>query len=509
MNRRQFLVVSVAALAAGQSTPPLILPSIAQPAAVADEPFSRTGLIETARRLSEKPHQRRQAPLQQRFAEAGYDAYHDIRYKPEALVWSDLPVRFRLEPLHAGFLYREPVGLFLVQNGTATPLAFSSGLFTYGPKIGPPESDESLFYTGFRVRSPINRPDVWDEVLVFQGASYFRAVAKGLFYGLSARGLASKVGDRHGEEFPSFTRFWIEQPPPDASSLVIHALLESVTMTGAYRFSVRPGDMTVMDVEAVLFLREDSGNIGFAPLTSMYLFGDASRDSLDDFREAVHDSDGLQMLSGAGEHLWRPITNPSTLKISAFPDLNPRGFGLVQRNRRLEDYEDLQAHYERRPSLWIEPIGDWGPGFVELVEIPASSEFNDNIVAFWRPADPLVKGGPHNVTYRMSWCALPPDDGSVARVLSTRSGLVGDSDRKRLFVIDFSPLPGGTEGLEINATASVGKIANVVGRGSDAREGYRASFEFDPGDAKLSELKLRINAGGRPVSETWLFQWKR
>jgi glucans biosynthesis protein len=264
-----------------------------------------------------------------------------------------------------------------------------------------------------------------------------------------------------------------------------------------------------MDVELVLFLREESGKIGFAPLTSMYLFGDAGGRRFDDFREAVHDSDGLQMTSGAGERLWRPISNPQTLKVSAFPDLNPRGFGLVQRNRRLEDYEDLQAHYERRPSLWVEPIGDWGAGFVQLVEIPAQTEFNDNVVAFWRPSDPLAKGGPYTITYRLLWCALPPDDGAVARVTSTRSGLVADSEHRRLFVIDFTPLAAGTEGVEVKASASTGEIANIVGRGTAPREGYRASFEFEPRDADLAELRLRLEVNGQPVSETWLFQWKR
>lgn len=506
MNRRQFLATGVAALGVGHSSMTL-LPDAYAVAEAAPQPFSRTWLIEEAGRLSTQPHQARQADLPAAYADLGYDAYHDIRFKPEATIWSGEASRFRLEPLHAGFLYQAPVDIFLVRDGQATLLPFSSSLFSYGRLVEPPADDQTLFYTGFRVRTPLNAPDFWDEILIFQGASYFRAVATGLIYGISARGLANKVGDPDGEEFPTFTQFWIEQPHPDATSLVIHALLESPTATGAYRFSVRPGDMTVMDVEVALFLREDSGKIGFAPLTSMFLFGDVNRSAFDDFREGVHDSDGLKMITGAGEHLWRPITNPSTLGISWFGDLNPLGFGLIQRSRRVEDFEDLQAHYERRPSLWVQPIGDWGAGSIVLVEIPTRTEFNDNIVAYWRPDDTLAKGGPYTLTYRLFWCALPPDDSALAPVMATRTGQVRDG-AKRQFVIDFGALPDGAERVRVEADASAGEISDIVGRSSNVREGYRVSFVFDPGDAELAELGLRLVIDGKAVSEKWLFQWK-
>lgn len=506
MNRRRFLATGVAALGVGQGAMTL-LPGAWAVAEAASQPFSRAWLIEEASRLSTQPHESRQANLPAYYADLGYDAYHDIRYRPEATIWHDQPGRFRVEPLHAGFLYRTPVDIFLVRDGQATLLPFSSSLFSYGKLVEPPAEEESLFYTGFRVRTPLNTPDFWDEMLIFQGASYFRAVARGLIYGISARGLAHRTGDPEGEEFPTFTRFWIEQPQPEATSVVIHALLESPTVTGAYRFSVRPGDMTVMDVEVALFLREDSGKVGFAPLTSMFLFNDVNRSAFDDFREGVHDSDGLKIITGAGEHLWRPLTNPSTLKISWFGDLNPLGFGLLQRSRRVEDFEDLQAHYERRPSLWVQPIGDWGAGSVALVEIPTRSEFNDNIVAYWRPAEVLAKGGPYTMTYRLFWCALPPDDDGPAQVLATRVGGVRDTGRRH-FIIDFAALPETEERVKIEAEASAGDISNLVGRSNNVREGYRVSFEFDPGDAELAELGLRLTAAGRPLTEKWLFQWK-
>ncbi len=227
---------------------------------------------------------------------------------------------------------------------------------------------------------------------MFQGASYFRAVAQHLLYGLSARGLAINTAEPSGEEFPAFTHFWIERPAPRASSIVIYALLESASTTGAYRFTVQPGVETVMDVELTLFPRADMHVVGIAPLTSMFLFDETNRGRLDDYRPEVHDSDGLQITSKTGEHIFRQLANPIKLQVSTFTTQPPQGFGLVQRSREQSDFQDFENLYERRPSAWVEPKGDWGAGAVELVEIPSGRESNDNIVAFWRPAQASESG---------------------------------------------------------------------------------------------------------------------
>ena len=102
---------------------------------------------------------------------------------------------------------------------------------------------------------------------------------------------------------------------------------------------------------------------------------------------------GLALQTGQDEHSGDRSPIRATLQISAFADTSPRGFGLLQRERMFADYQDLEARYENRPSVWVEPIGDWGEGAVELVEIPSEQEVNDNIVAFWRPHDPLRAKG--------------------------------------------------------------------------------------------------------------------
>src|SRR6202034_4338273 len=259
----------------------------------------------------------------------------------------------------------------------------------------PAQLDKVSFpLSGFRIRSRINSKKVWDEFLVFQGASYFRAVAQNLLYGLSPRGLAINTAEPSGEEFPVFTHFWIEQPGKHANSVVIFALLESESVTGAYRFTVQPGAETLTDVDLTLFPRAEIRVAGIAPLTSMFLFDETNRGRLDDYRPEVHDSDGLLIAAASGEQIFRPLANPIKLQVSTFTTQQPKGFGLVQRSRQQSDFQDFEAQYERRPSAWVEPQGDWGPGSLELVEIPSGRETNDNIVAFWRTAQTLNPAHP-------------------------------------------------------------------------------------------------------------------
>ena len=95
------------------------------------------------------------------------------------------------------------------------------------------------------------------------------------------------------------------------------------------------------------------------------------RRGVDDARPAVHKSSGVQMHNGYDEWIWRPLQNPETLQISAFLDKDPKGFGLLQRERDFAAFQDDEQRFERRPSLWIEPIGEWGQGAVQLIEIPS------------------------------------------------------------------------------------------------------------------------------------------
>jgi periplasmic glucans biosynthesis protein len=360
--------------------------------------------------------------------------------------------------------------------------------------------------SGFCVRTHLESRRSWDEFVVFQGASYFRAVGRDEVYGLSARGLAIDTAEPSGEEFPAFTHFWIERPARHATAIVIDALLESRSTTGAYRFIVRPGAETVMDVEATLFPRTEVHTYGIAPLTSMFLFDETNRGLLDDYRPEVHDSDGLQITTQSGEHVFRPLANPSKLQISTFTTAAPQGFGLVQRSRRPADFEDLDAHYERRPSAWIEPQSGFGGGAVELVEIPSGRETNDNIVAFFRPDQALRPGHAAHFAYRLTWLAEPAVPKGLGEIVSTRSGASLDG-RRRVFQVDYVGAGERTAGLHVDVSASSGRISNVMLQPNPAIHGLRASFELAPGSADLVEMRLQVTRDGRPVGETWLYRW--
>ncbi len=471
--------------------------------------FSFDTLLAEAKRRAARPYAPQRSILPAGLDKLSPEQYRSIHFNAEAGFWRAENLPFRLELLPAGYnLKSAAVTVSTVENGVAEDLAATPAMFQTGA-AGPtlPQLDKvSLPLSGFRLRAQINSKKVWDEFLVFQGASYFRAVGQHLLYGLSARGLAINTAEPSGEEFPTFTHFWIERPAPRASSIVIDALLESDSTTGAYRFTVKPGVETVMDVELTLFPRADMHVVGIAPLTSMFLFDETNRGRLDDYRPEVHDSDGLQITSKTGEHIFRQLANPIKLQVSTFTAQPPQGFGLVQRSREQRDYQDLENLYERRPSAWVEPEGDWGAGAVELVEIPSGRESNDNIVAFWRPAQTLVAGHPVQFAYRLTWLAEPALPKALGKVVATRAGASLDGKR-RVFILDFVGAGENTDGLRLELGASAGRISNATLVSNNALQGLRASFEIDPKDAELIELRLRIMRGDQPVSETWLYRW--
>lgn len=458
-----------------------------------------------ARELSRTGYRPADRPLQASLAGMGYDAYRDLRYRPDQAIWRADGLPFQLQMFHRGGLFRDPVDLFQAERGQSRPIRFSETLFTYGLQTpGPLPAD--LGFAGFRVHAPIEAPDRFDEVVAFLGASYFRAVAKGVSYGLSARGLALGSGEP-GEEFPAFRAFWVERPAPTARSLVIHALLDSVSTTGAFRFEVTPGVQTVMEVEARLFPRRTLVAPGLAPLTSMYLFGPEQPRRYDDFRPEVHDSDGLLTDNGGGERIWRPLVHTPATRIRDLDLGSPRGFGLLQRQRAFEAYQDLEAKYHLRPGAWVQPLEGFGRGSVRLVELGARSEAEDNVVAVWRPAEPLAAGREHRFRYRLTWGAAPEPATRLAQAVAWRAG--GSHDpRRRRFLVDFAPLPaGGLEGVETVASATAGSIRVESLQPNASIGGARATFELDPAAAANSDLRLTLARGGNPVSETWMYRW--
>jgi glucans biosynthesis protein len=472
--------------------------------------FSAELPLEAARRAASSPFVPRSLDGSTALEQLTYDQYRDIRFNADAGIWRNEQVPFRLELLPAGFLFQYPVDVAIVESGIARDLKGTADKFVLGPQVAAELAGQDLPLSGFRLRTRLNSRSVWDEFLVFQGASYFRAVDRGGAYGLSARGLAIRTAHPTGEEFPMFTRFWVERPATNASGIVIHALLDSPSTSGAFRFSIIPGAETIMDVDMTLFPRVDLDNIGIAPLTSMFLFDESERARIDDFRDEVHDSDGLQVVLASGERIWRPLRNPTQLQVSSFTSVAPRGFGLIQRSRRASDYHDFEARYERRPSAWIQPTSHWGEGQVQLVEIPTNNETNDNIVAFWRPAHTVPAGEPWHLSYRIRWTARPRLQPALAQVTSTRTGPSFDGKR-RIFVVEYTGTGRRTDDLKLDAGTSSGALSNLVLQPNALTKGVRASFELDPGDSDVAELRLRLvrdgPKGDRPASETWLYRW--
>ena len=474
------------------------------------EPFDFDRLVDLASTVAADGYREREQPLKGDFATLDHDRYQDIRFARDADPLAPSGAGFGLDLLPQGFLFTSVVDVALVRDGVATPLPFDVDDLEFGPLAPRPSNPAELGWSGFRLRSPVNRPDVLDEVAVFQGASYFRAVARGQRYGLSARGLAVGVASERGEEFPEFTRFWVQVPAAEDASIVVFALLDSPSVAGAYRFELIPGEETVMQVRSVLFPRTDLDDVGVAPLTSMFLFDPASARPVDDYRPAVHDSDALRMIGGDGERLLRSLANGAELQISTFEDVDPVAFGLVQRRRRFEDYEDAEARYDLRPGAWVQPTGGWGAGQVVLVEIPTDAEIHDNVVAYWRPARTLVANERQVFDYRLSWTDAPSDDAPLLRVSDVRSGALPGGEARR-FVVDFRAPDGAAGGgagtTRIELTASSGGVSNVTGRILEANGDYRAIFDYDPADARSADLRLQLRSDSGPASETWLYRW--
>jgi len=476
-------------------------------ASAQDVRFSREHVINAARELAEQPY----VPLV-RVPDAllalDYDQYRSIRYRKQAAVWGDTPTRFSIEFFPPGNLYTTSVDISIVENARAVPIPLDDDAFEGGSDEIARLLASIAKVAGFRLHYSF-KEDSQEEFIVFQGASYFRAVSPGQNYGLSARGLAIDVAEPTGEEFPIFREFWVERPSSQVDSIVVHALLDSPRVTGAYRYGIYPGHTTRMDVDVTLFPRDEIDHVGVGPLTSMYAFGSMDASDLPDYRNAVHDSNGLAMISGQGEYIWRPLNNPVSLQVSAFRDNNPQGFGLMQRDRSFEGYQDLEANYHLRPSAWVRPVGDWGEGHVVLTEIPTSSEFNDNIVAYWRPAMPLRPGEEFRFAYHLSWPDDRPLPDGIARVTRSAYGLKLAQQNPEV-VIDYSEFLEGIEldDVEFEVSVSAGNVIEIITQPNN-QNGTRVFVTFDPKGAPLSEIRVRPTYLGKAIGETWLYRWTR
>ena len=506
MLRREFLA-SLAALAVARPGFGMEEPGLQLGDAV---PFSDADVVEMARARAARAYVPRPL-IPEAWRNLTYDQYRKIWFDSRNGLWEGTTVPQRVDVFPPGLYFPRAVRTYVVDEGQARPLKFDMAVFDTTDQFPEVPIDDTLGYSGLRLRAELTQTGIYEEYAVFQGASYFRGIGTGDIYGLSARGLALKTGDPMGEEFPDFTHFWLERPSTGADNIILHALLDSPSCTGAYRFDIAPGQPLQMQVEAEIFARETLTHVGIAPLTSMFLFDDTDRQRFDDFRPAVHDNDGLLIHNGAGEVIWRPLANPLTLQISAFSDNDPRGFGLMQRSRDFGDFNDLEALYHRRPGLWVTPGEGWGRGSVALVEIPADLEIYDNIVAYWRPAADIPKGGSHRMTYRLDWGADPAPEGDLTlRVLNTAAG--GRPEGGRIFTIDFengTNVPEDLGRVERLVRSTAGEVTEGIVQRNPDTGGPRLAFTFMPGDAPLAEFRAQLRLDGQPLSEVWLYRWTR
>lgn len=509
------VVASLTNAAATSSAPPEV------PVALTDiaKPELFDAISSRAELLSKRAYTPIQSNIPDALANMNYDQYRSIRFRPEAALWHNESL-FEIQLFHAGFLYREPIVINMATDGPSSALQFKQEFFNYDGPAAPLAgvAPGNIGFAGFRVHYPLNSKDYKDEFLVFQGASYFRMIGPGLAYGLSARGLAIDTAEPKGEEFPVFREFWMVKPNPEDSRMIMYALLDSPSVTGAYRFEIMPGAPTEMAVEARIFARKDILKVGIAPLTSMYMWGENHTRYVDDFRPEVHDSDGLLMAASNGEWIWRPISNHRTLHVSSLSDENPRGFGLLQRDRDFDHYMDMEARYEMRPSMWVTPENNWGKGRAELVEIPSDSETNDNIVAYWVPAKPLKAG--HNAVFKYRLRSfddyLPENSG--AKVIRTRIGWGANPGQqnppprsKRKFIVDFR---GGEldnlspdSAIEASMQQSAGTVSELAIRRLPDGRTWRASFKLEPDGDKVADMRLFLKLRDQRLSEVWSYVW--
>ena len=512
VHRREVLKLALGALAGASGTNARAGGAASAPAANfplgPPAAFDAAIVTETARSLAKAPYKALTLDLPDAFKSLSYDQYVAIHLLPSATIWADDNIGFAIEPLHRGFIFSTPMQINLVFDGSSRRLSYDAALFDFG-KIAPPAKLGDIGFSGFRVLAPLEQGGFF-ELATFQGASFFRAVGQGQQPGTMARALSIKTADPRGEEFPSIRSVWIERPTLAANALVIYAIIDSESVAGAYRFTLRPGEATIIDTECTLFARAALDHYGIATMSATHLSGAIDRSRTDDLRPNVGEVDGLQILTGKGEWLWRPVSNPATLQTSTFVDENPRGFGFLLRDRNFDDYQDDDQHWEDRPSLWIEPIGDWSFGGVQLVEIPSDSEVNDNIIAYWRPKQPLNAGNEISFAYRQFWCARPPERPPLATVALSRSGR-GSSAKRRRFLVEFSGDVFGQfkkpEDYWANVSASPGSVVSVRTFLWLDQKTYRVLFELDPGSETFSELRLVVEAQGKPISETWIYRW--
>ncbi len=491
------------------------------------EDFGFDALKTRARELAARPYVAPPSPRADILERIDYDAHGKIRFKPQMALWADGPSPWPVTFFHLGRYFQKPVRMHVVDAGRSREILYDESYFEMPADSPARELPTGAGFAGFRFQEsrsghPGRKGEKLDwrtnDWVAFLGASYFRAIGELYQYGLSARGLAiDPAVSGKAEEFPDFTHVWLETPQEASEYVVVYALLSGPSVAGAYRFRMHRGKGVVMEIEKALYLRNDVARLGVAPLTSMYWYSETAKATAVDWRPEVHDSDGLELWTGAGERAWRPLNNPRQTVASAFGDDNPRGFGLMQRDRLGDHYLD-GVFYERRPSLWVETIGQWGKGAVQLIEIPTDDEIHDNIVAMWVPAAPARAGDSYEFKYRLHWLADEPFPSPLGRVVATRLGNGGQPGTTRprgvrKFMVEFKgpaleKIPFGVK-PEVVLSASRGSFSYVFAEAvpNDVPGHWRAQFDLTVDGSEPVEMRCFLRGGDQVLTETWLFQY--
>lgn len=493
----------------------------------AAEAFSFEGLKARARDLAGKPYEPPPNPKPDVLERIDYDAHGKIRFKPELALWANGPSPWPVTFFHLGRYFQKPVRMHVVDGGSAREIVYDESYFEMPADSPAKQLPPGAGFAGFRFQEsrsghPGRKGEKLDwqknDWVAFLGASYFRAIGELYQYGLSARGLAiDPAVAGQPEEFPDFTHVWLETPQEASEHVVLCALLSGPSVAGAFRFRMHRGKGVTMEIEQDLHLRKDVARLGIAPLTSMYWYSEKGKSTMVDWRPEVHDSDGLALWTGAGERAWRPLNNPSRTVASAFVDENPRGFGLMQRDREFGHYMD-GVFYERRPSTWVETLGSWGKGSVQLIEIPTDDEIHDNIVAMWVPGAPARAGDHYGFRYRLHWLADEPFPPPLGRVVATRLGNGGQPGTVRprgvrKFMLEFKgpaleSIPFGVK-PEVVLSSSRGTFSYVFAEAvpNDVPGHWRAQFDLTVEGTEPVEMRCFLRGGDKVLTETWMYQY--
>ena len=511
IDRRNFLAVGFSWLLIG-AAPGGVAGAQLGPVFGPPKPFSFDRLLRLAKARAAEAYETSGAPASDLLKRIDFDAVQKIRFRPEYELWGATASRLPVSFFHLNKYAAAPVKIHAISGGMAREVLYGPQYFDYGGTGLEARVPVDAGFSGFRVMNGQASTTDW---LAFQGASYFRSSGSDDQYGASARGIAINTALSTTEEFPRFSDFWLEEM---GQTVTIYALLDGPSITAAYRFDAVKSDSVVMGVHAELFAHADITRLGIAPLTSMYWYGENSRGTSIDWRPEVHDSDGLSMWTGHGERIWRPLDDPRALQTNSFADKNPKGFGLMQRDRNFENYQDDGAFYNKRPGIWVEPRGDWGEGAVQLVEIPTDDETHDNIVAYWQPKSSVAAGDSFKLDYKLYWQDREPNvTDAQARVVATRRGRGGipgvppSPAGKQKFVIDFEggPLAQMEARYDVTpvVTTSRGKIDNAYVIKVVGTDRWRAFFDFVADGPAPVNLRCFLRLDGKALSETWLYQY--